>query len=50
MKKMLKNFSIRKKLITSHGVIAMLAVLCPRWRSAVSQDSSPTSPPFRRMP
>ena len=28
MKKLLKNFSIRKKLITSHGIIALLSVLC----------------------
>ena len=28
MKKLLKNFSIRKKLITSHGIIAVLALIC----------------------
>ena len=28
MKALLKNLSIRKKLITSHGIIALLAVLC----------------------
>ena len=28
MKQLLKNFSIRKKLITSHGIIALLSVLC----------------------
>ena len=28
MKKLLKNFSIRKKMITSHGIIALLAVFC----------------------
>ena len=28
MKKLLKNFSIRKKLITSHGIIALLSVIC----------------------
>lgn len=28
MKNLLKNFSIRKKLITSHGIIALLSVLC----------------------
>ena len=28
MKKLLKNFSIRQKMITSHGIIALLAVFC----------------------
>lgn len=28
MKKLLKNFSVRKKLITSHGAIAVLSVIC----------------------
>ena len=28
MKKLLKNFSIRKKMITSHGTIALLGVFC----------------------